>query len=110
MLLLLVATTTNGCTVVSSQILRCWFRIHAEVSTQMPKLATVESHTCILLLSFHSACYLSNSGGFHAIKATKGRSLGGVAYIYIYACIYVYASIYMDLHMYIYMDIDRLDG
>ena len=51
----------------------------------MPKLATVELHSCILLLSFHSACYLSNSGGFHPIKSTNGRSLGGVAYIYIYA-------------------------
>ena len=87
MLLLLVATTTNGCTVVSSQVPR----IHAAVSTQMPKLATVELHSCILLLSFHSACYLSNSGGFHAITATKGRSLGGgVAYIYIYIYIYIY--------------------
>ena len=62
MLQLLVATATNGCTMVSSQ---------------MPKLATVELHSCILLLSFHSACYLSNSGSFHAIKAIKGRSLGG---------------------------------
>ena len=59
----------------------------------MPKLATVELHSCILLLSFHSACYLSNSGGFHAIKATKGRSLGGV-YIYMYIHIY-YIYIYI---------------
>ena len=49
---------------------------------KLSKLATVELHSCILLLSFHSACYLSNSGGFHPIKATKGRSLGGVAYIW----------------------------
>ena len=49
----------------------------------------------MLLLSFHSACYLSNSGGFHAIKATKGRSLGGgVAYIYIY--------VYIDIYIYKY--------
>ena len=61
MLLLLVATTTNGCTVVSSQ---------------MPSLLV--PHSC-----FHSACYLSNFGGFHAIQATKGRSLGGGS-IYIY--------------------------
>ena len=62
---------------VVSNAFRWWFGIHAAVSTQMPQLATVELHSCILLLSFHSACYLSNSGGFHAIKATKGRSLGG---------------------------------
>ena len=78
MLLLLVATTTNRCTVVSCQ---------------MPSLlvphscssfySNVELHSCILLLSFHSACYLSNSGGFHAIKAKNGRSLGGGS-IYIY--------------------------
>ena len=63
--------------VVSNAFAGGSFRIHAAVSTQMPKLATVELHSCILLLSFHSACYLSNSGGFHAIKATRGRSLGG---------------------------------
>ena len=71
----------------------------------MSKLATVELHSCILLISFHSACYLSNSGGFHAIKATKGRSLGGVAYIYIqtpeHMCIHLY--IYIDIHLYIYI-------
>ena len=70
--------------------------MHAAVSTQIPKLAAVELHSCILLLSFHSACYLSNSGGFHAIKATKGRSLGGgVAYIYIYI---LHSILYMSYY------------
>ena len=62
----------------------------------MPKLATVESHSCILLLAFHSAYYLRNFGGFHAIKATTGRSLGGSIYIYIIqylACVYVYTHL-----------------
>ena len=56
----------------------------------MPKLATVALHSCILLLSFHSACDLSNSGGFHAIKATKGRSLGGV-----YICVYIFMLLFV---------------
>ena len=75
--------------------------MHAAVSTQMPKLATVELHSCILLLSFHSACYLSNSGGFHAIKATKGRSLGGSIYIYIHVYIYmcIHTNINIDVHV-----------
>ena len=64
----------------------------------MPKLATVELHSCILLLPFHSACCLSNSGGFHAIKATNGRSLGGgVAYIHIYIHIYFSLSLSLSL-------------
>ena len=77
MLQLLVATTTNACAVVSSQMPSRVVPHSCSNFSQMPKRATVESHSCILLLSFHSACYLSNSGGFHVIKATKGRSLGG---------------------------------
>ena len=79
----------------------------------MPKLATVELHSCILLLSFHSACYLSNSGGFHAIKAKNGRSLGGgVAYIYVHmnytrarvcVCICLFINIYTYMYIYIYL-------
>ena len=69
----------------------------------MPRLAAVESRSCILLLSFDSAYYLSSSGGFHGIKATKGRSLGG-SYIYIYiSYVNTYIHVYIRIYIYIYL-------
>ena len=67
----------------------------------MSRLATRESHSCILLLSFPSAYYLSNPSGFHVIKAPKGRSLGGNVYIYmcVYFVTYIYISTYFSIHL-----------
>ena len=66
------SATTNSNVAIQQLLLKClgwWLPIHAAVSPQMPKLATVESHSCILPLSFPSAHDLSKPRGFHAIMA-----------------------------------------